>query len=240
VSTPVVQALQSKSPIVIIGGWLSSPSDYRGLARILANPPYSRIVYITDIGRLEWGRAKDPDFRLMFDILARTVEVAIQETGADRVDLIGHSAGGRIARAYLGDEPYYDVIYDGQRYISSLITLGTSHAIWEVFIRQFGQFVDDAYPGSYYPHIFYRSVAGESVRGRRVGTPEEMFAFRSYKVVTGNGEDIGDGVTPTKSCYLPGADNLVLRGVRHAPYNAPNTWYGAPGVVEEWFGDQAI
>lgn len=231
---------KARQPVVIIGGWLSSPSDYRGLARILANPPYNRVVYITDIGRLEWGRAKDPDFRLMFDILARTVELAIRETGSERVDLIGHSAGGRIARAYLGDESYYGVIYDGQRYVASLTTLGTSHTVWEVFIRQFGAFVDESYPGAYYPHIFYRSVAGESVRGRRVGTPEEMFAFRSYKVVTGNGEDMGDGVTPTHSCYLPGADNLVLRGVRHAPYNAPTNWYGAPGVVDEWYGDQAV
>jgi pimeloyl-ACP methyl ester carboxylesterase len=225
----------TKRPIVIIGGWLSSPGDYRGLARILANPPYSRIVYITDIGRLEWGFVKDPDFHIMFDILARTVELALRETGSEKVDVIGHSAGGRVARAYLGDEPYYGVIYDGQRYVDRLITLGTSHSRWERFVKYFGQFVDEAYPGAYYPHITYRSVAGESVRGRRVGSPEEMFAYRSYKLTNGNGEDIGDGISPTQSCYLPGADNLVLRGVRHAPYNAPNTWYGAPSVVEAWF-----
>jgi pimeloyl-ACP methyl ester carboxylesterase len=229
----------SNKPIVLIGGWLSSPGDYRGMARLLANPPYSRIVYITDIGRLEWGSVRDPDFRVMMDIVARTVELALRETGASHVDLIGHSAGGRIARAYLGDESYYGVVYDGQRYVNSLTTLGTSHTTWEVFVRQFGAFVDEAYPGAYYPHISYRSVAGTGVRGRRLGTPEEMFAYRSYKVVTGNGEDMGDGVSPTTSCYLPGADNLVLEGVRHAPYNAPNTWYGAPGVLEAWYGDKA-
>lgn len=229
---------QMRLPVVLIGGWLSSPGDYRGLARILANPPYSRVVYIADITRLEWSRVKDPDFRFMMDVVARTVELALQETGAERVDLIGHSAGGRIGRAYLGGDPYYDVVYDGQRYVSSLVTLGTCHTTWEIFVRQFGQFLDDAYPGAYFPHIFYRSVAGEVVRGRRMGSPEEMFAYRSYKIVTGNGEDIGDGVAPTRSCYLPGADNLVLQGIRHAPYNAPNSWYGAPGVVDLWFGDR--
>ncbi len=232
--------IESRRPLVVVGGWLSSPGDYRGLARILSNPPYNRIVYITDIGRFEWGTARDPDFRLMLDIVARTVEVAVRETRAEKVDIVGHSAGGRIARAYLGDEAYYGVIYDGQRYVSSLTTLGTPHMTWEVFVRKFGQFVDEAYPGAYYPHVLYRSVAGESVRGRRVGTPEEMFAYRSYRAVTGNGEDVGDGVAPTQSCYLPGADNLVLRGVRHAPYNAPNSWYGAPGVVETWFGDRVV
>jgi pimeloyl-ACP methyl ester carboxylesterase len=231
---------QSKRPVVIVGGWLSSPGDYRGLARTLAEPPYSRVVYITDVGRLEWGRIKDPDFRFVLDIVARTVELALRETGVDRVDIIGHSAGGRVARAYLGDDPFLGVVYDGQRYVASLTTLGTAHSPWEVFVRDFGAFVEDAYPGAYYPHIVYRSVAGESVRGRRFGSPEEMFAYRSYKVITGNGEDIGDGVSPTQSCYLPGADNIILRGVRHAPYNAPNQWYGADGVVEAWFGDRTI
>jgi hypothetical protein len=64
-----------------------------------------------------------------------------------------------------------------------------------------------------------------------------MFAYRSYEVVCGNGHENGDGVAPTRSCYLEGAENIVLPGVRHAPYNAPNTWYGAPGVVEQWFAE---
>lgn len=224
-------------PVVIIGGWLSSPNDYRGMAGILAKPPFNRIVYIADIDRQEWARARDPDFRRILGIVQRTVEVALDETGADRVDLIGHSAGGRIARTYLGDAPYYDTIYNGQRHVASLITLGSAHYTVEIYVRKFGDFVNAAYPGAYFPHIFYRSVAGESVRGRLIGTPEEMFAYQSYKAVCGNGKQIGDGVTPTYSSYLLGADNLVLIGVRHAPYNAPRDWYGAPGIVELWFTD---
>ncbi len=230
----------SNYPIVLIGGWLSSPGDYMPLARLLARPPYRRIVYITDINRFEWGQLRDPDFRPALNTLRRTIELALQETGTDRVDLIGHSAGGRVARAYLGDVPYYGVVYDGQSHVASLTTLGTPHETWEVYVRKFGQFVNDAYPGAYYPHITYRSVAGQSVRGQRFGNPEQMFAYSSYKVVTGNGEDIGDGVSPTQSCYLMGADNLVLEGVRHAPYNAPRTWYGAARVVDVWYGDRVV
>lgn len=224
-------------PVVIIGGWLSSPNDYRGMAGVLARPPYGRIVYITDISRRQWASVRDPIFTPVFDILARTVELALRETGASSVDLVGHSAGGRIARAYLGDVPHNGVIYDGKRYVSTLTTLGTAHSTTEIYVAKFGAFVNEAYPGAYYPQIRYRSVAGESVYGRRIGNPEEMLAFRSYELTCGRGDVIGDGIIPTTSCYLHGAENLVLRGVRHAPYNAPRRWYGAPHIVRIWFGD---
>ncbi|NJP05996.1 MAG: alpha/beta hydrolase [Chloroflexaceae bacterium] len=230
----------TSNPIVLVGGWLSSAQDYLGLARLLSRPPHNRIVYIADISRREWFRMRDPDFRYVLNIVARTVDLALHETGSKRVDIIGHSAGGRIARAYLGDQPHLGVVYNGQRFVSSLITLGTPHTTWEVFVRQFGQFVNDAYPGAFYPHIAYRSVAGESVQGKRFGTPEEMFAHRSYELVINDGQSIGDGVSPTSSCYLPGAENLILPGVRHAPYNAPRRWYGAPAVMMQWFGDQNL
>ncbi|NTW00121.1 MAG: lipase [Oscillochloris sp.] len=222
-------------PVVIVGGWLSSPADYTGMARTLAAPPYSRIVYITDISRKEWVSLRDPNFVPVLDLVARTVELALYETGADRVDLIGHSAGGRIARAYLGHVPYDGIIYNGQHVVASLTTLGTAHETYEIWVKEFAGHVNQHYPGAFYEHIRYRSVAGESVRGRRLGSPEEILAFRSYEVAFGDGKQIGDGIIPTTSCYLRGADNLVLKGARHAPYNAPTTWYGARNVVPLWF-----
>ncbi|MCG8347644.1 MAG: lipase [Chloroflexales bacterium] len=222
-------------PVVIIGGWLSSPTDYLGMANVLASFPYGRVVYVTDINRWTWASLRDPDFRVVMDIIARTVELALTETGAPKVDLIGHSAGGRLARAYLGDVPCQGVVYDGKRYVDHLTTLGTAHATTEIFVAQFGAFVQEAYPGAYYPQVAYCSVVGETVHGRRWGRPEEIVAFRSYELVCGNGSEIGDGVIPSRSAYLTGADNLILRGVRHAPYNASRSWYGAADIVAEWF-----
>lgn len=227
-------------PIVIIGGWLSAPEDYLGMARALARPPYGRIVYITDIRRREWAALRDPNFTPVLDVLARTVEVALAETGADRVDLIGHSAGGRIARAYLGHLPYNGRVYNGQRYVASLTTLGTAHTTYEIWVKQFASVVNERYPGAFYDHISYRSVAGRSVRGKRFGTIEEIVAYRSYSVSFGDGNQIGDGIVPTQACYLAGADNIVLEGARHAPYNAPRTWYGAVDVIPLWFEEVAV
>jgi pimeloyl-ACP methyl ester carboxylesterase len=225
-------------PVVIIGGWLSAANDYRGMANILAQPPYNRIVYIVDIGRRQWASLRDPNFTPVMDILARTVELAMRETGAGMIDLIGHSAGGRIARAYLGDVPCNGIVYDGKRFVDRLITLGTAHSTVEIYVAKFGAFVNEAYPGAYYPSVHYRTVAGKSVMGRRFGRGEEMLAFRSYELTCGDGNVIGDGIIPTHSCYLEGAENMVLQGVRHAPYNAPQRWYGARGIVEEWFNDR--
>jgi pimeloyl-ACP methyl ester carboxylesterase len=222
-------------PIVIVGGWLSSPADYARMARTLAAPPHNRTVYITDISRTEWASLRDPHFTPVLDLVARTVALALSETGADRVDLIGHSAGGRVARAYLGHLPYAGVTYDGQRYVSSLTTLGTAHETYEIYVKQFASQVNQLYPGAFYAHIAYRIVAGESVFGRRIGTIEEMLAYQSYKTSFGDGHKIGDGIVPTVSCYLTGADNLIIKGARHAPYNAPNTWYGARDVIPLWF-----
>ena len=87
-----------------------------------------------------------------------------------------------------------------------------------------------------YPQIAYKSVAGQSVRGRPLGNLEEILAFRSYETSFSDGAQMGDGIVPTAACYLEGADNLVLEGARHAPYNAPRTWYGADAVVPLWFG----
>lgn len=227
-------------PIVIIGGWLSSPGDYRGMARILASPPYRRIVYITDISRREWAAVRDPHFGSVLDILARTVDLALRETGADSIDLIGHSAGGRVARAYLGALPYDGVAYDGQSHVSSLTTLGTAHETYEVWVKGFASLVNERYPGAYYSHITYTAVGGRSVIGRRLGTIEQMLAYRSYEVGYGNGNQVGDGIVPTHCCRLDGADNIVLEGARHAPYNAPYTWYGAPAVVPLWWQSAAV
>ncbi len=227
-------------PIVIVGGWLSSPNDYFGMARTLAAPPYGRIVYITDFGRIAWASLRDPDFTPVLDVLAQTVELALAETGANRIDLIGHSAGGRIARAYLGHLPYNGKVYNGQRFVATLTTLGTAHTTYEVWVKIFAGLVNERYPGAFYPHISYRSVAGRSVRGRRFGTLEEIIAFRSYEVSFGDGNQIGDGIVPTHACYLEGADNIILEGARHAPYNAPRTWYGAPDVIPLWFEEVVV
>jgi pimeloyl-ACP methyl ester carboxylesterase len=222
-------------PLVILGGWLSSPDDYRRMANLLARPPFNRIVYITDFNRNDWLKLRDPDFTPALEAVAATIDIARRETGSTQVDLIGHSAGGRVARAYLTDIAWHGRRYSGHRATANLITLGTAHSTSEIWVKQFADQLEQEAPGAFCQDVRYRAVAGRSVIGRRFGSLEEMLAYRSYDVSFGRGDLIGDGIVPTDACYLAGADNLILEGVRHAPYNAPTSWYGAASVVPIWF-----
>lgn len=224
-------------PAVIIGGYLSAPESYRNIVAQLSRPPYQRPAYIVPISVGDWLQIGDSNFRPLLDKVAATVEQACLVHDAEQVDLIGHSAGGRLARAYLGDLPYQGVVYSGHKLVRSLTTLGTAHFTKERWVVQFSSFVQDNYPGSFYPRVRYRSVAGDSIQGRRWGSPPEALAYRSYEQVCGQGAVAGDGVVPVSACYLAGADNLVLRGVRHGPYINRLTWYGAPDALVHWAED---
>lgn len=50
-----------------------------------------------------------------------------------RIALIGHSAGGWIGRIYLSNCNYGGKVYDGSKYVHSLVTLGTPHGNGELF-----------------------------------------------------------------------------------------------------------
>ncbi len=78
-------------PLVIIGGYLTSPDDYKALAQALARPPFDFQVFITPIGRLRWALTRDWDFRPVLRILRATVAQALQETGANSVTILAHS-----------------------------------------------------------------------------------------------------------------------------------------------------
>jgi pimeloyl-ACP methyl ester carboxylesterase len=226
--------VEARSPVVIVGGYISAPESYRRMAAQLAAPPYRRRVFIAPISVADWLFTRDEDFRPLLDTLAATVRRALDATGAAQVHLVGHSAGGRLGRVFLGEMPYLGRVYAGRSLVASLITLGTAHTTQERWIVRFSGFVEQHYPGAFYADVSYRSAVGESVRGRRWGSPAESWAYQSYELVAGQGELTGDGIVPVQSCYLAGADNLVLRGVRHGPYTSRASWYGAPEAIGHW------
>jgi hypothetical protein len=49
------------------------------MARILAAPPYNRIVYVVNFSRLDWLALRDPNFGPALDTLAATVQIALHE-----------------------------------------------------------------------------------------------------------------------------------------------------------------
>jgi pimeloyl-ACP methyl ester carboxylesterase len=225
-------------PILLIGGFGSHWSDYHPGARMLSHVS-GRRVFITDIHRLSWLVGGFVDYSLMLTRVHKAVQHALKATGAEKLLLVGHSAGGVIGRAYLGNVPIRPHLptYDGHHRVTRLITLasplravdgakrpGITHTSW----------VDRTYPGAFYPDVQYLTVSGKLIAGKEKGSARERAAFLSYEWISTVGEQWGDGVVPLSLSTLDGAPSLVLDGVGHGP-----TWgrwfFSSPATVRSWW-----
>ncbi|MDX2100516.1 MAG: lipase [Leptolyngbyaceae cyanobacterium bins.59] len=225
-------------PTVILPGYLAGAEEYLGLQTHLEQRgvptltvPLRKWDWVPTIG----GRSMIPILRPLHE----TVQRALQEFGCDRINLICHSAGGWVARIYLGEKPYQihqdklgeTGLWDRRAQVATLVTLGTPHTSRERWTLRNLNFVNDHYPGAFYPEIRYVCVAGKAVFGAR--RPGQWLAYSSYEITCGQGACWGDGITPIVSAHLEGAENVTLEGVRHAP-RPGFVWYGSPDIVKLW------
>lgn len=216
---------------MILPGYLARGTDYYPLQQSLnaqgiptAVVPILKRDWLPTIG----GRS----VASIIDTIDGTVKAILAQSGATQVNLIGHSAGGWIARIYLGDKPYDPLKnWQAHQFVNTLVTLGTPHTSQERWTRKNLEFVETNYPGAFYDHIRYICVAGKAVYGqRRLGS---WFAYNSYQLTCGVGNTWGDGITPIQAAHLPGATNLTLSGVRHAPGDR-QLWYGSSEILPQW------
>lgn len=225
-------------PTVILPGYLAGASDYRSLEQTLQELGFPTVT--VPIRWQDWiptlgGRSVTPILRQL-DV---TVQHLRQQSGSPKVNLIGHSAGGWLARIYLGEKPYCvhptdsaDCLWHARAQVASLVTLGTPHVSQERWTRRNLDFVNLTYPGAFYSDVRYVCVAGKAILGDRW---RSWLAYSSYNLTCGQGNCWGDGITPIEAAHLVGAENLTVDGVRHSP--RPGTlWYGSPAIVQEWVG----
>ena len=231
----MVRREEARGPIVIVGGHMSWPVNYRRLARILAALSGST-VHVASITPLDWilGRIRGYG-QLVFEV-ATTVDKALLESDSDKAVLVGHSVGGILARAYLGgDSPYGGRRYAGYRRVSHLITLGTPHNVPnEGRLTSIAE-VDKLFPGILHKPkgLRYFCVAGAAVDG--AGSSK---ARKHYERFVGNGRVKGDGEVPVETALLSGAEPLVLDDVYHGRLHTFRRyrWYGSDReTVERWW-----
>jgi pimeloyl-ACP methyl ester carboxylesterase len=126
--------------------------------------------------------------------LGEHIERICEQTGHDRVHVVGHSLGGLISR-------YYVQRLRGDRRVASLVTLGTPHA------------------GSLWAHVVPTSL----IRQLRPGSPviRELAepAPDCRTPITAVYSDLDQMVVPTSSgrCDHPdlNARNVLVRGIGH-------------------------
>lgn len=215
--------------VVIIGDYSSSPKDYAKLKRTLQQPPYNYIVICVPIRLWQWliywNRRPAPLLRQ----IERAVNKLRRQYDVDQVILIGHGAGGILARLYLGDHEIAGKVYNGQRFVSHLITLGTEHQPQGRKPGRFVRFANEHYPGAYYKHILYRTVGSRDVQGNPKGSVRERIAWRAYRKQA----VWGDGLVPEAATRLEGARHQTLYNIGHSPVHHAR-WYGSPAALELW------
>jgi pimeloyl-ACP methyl ester carboxylesterase len=225
-------------PTVILPGFFAGAIEYRALEQALQKLGFP--TAIVPLRQRDWfptvgGRSMIPILRQ----LDQTVKQLRQDYNVSQVNLIGHSAGGWIARIYLGEQPYTihnDIsetagLWHAYPYVATLVTLGTPHVSQERWTQRNLDFVKINYPGAFYPDVKYVCVAGKAIYGAR--RPGQWLAYNSYKLTCGVGNCWGDGITPVEAAHLDGATNLTLEGVLHSPRRG-GIWYGSPDVMQSW------
>lgn len=178
--------LAARIPVVLVHGLVDNRSVFSVMRRGLRRRGFTQICtwnyspLLSDVAR---GAA---------DLGAR-IEQICEQTGHDRVHVVGHSLGGLIARFHVQRQ-------GGDRRVESLVTLGTPHG------------------GSLLAHV----VPTPLVRQLRPGSPvirelEEPAACTTR--VTAIYSDLDQIVLPTNAgrCDHPDLDarNLLFRGIGH-------------------------
>jgi pimeloyl-ACP methyl ester carboxylesterase len=219
------------APIVVVGGLMSLPGRYRGLAQILREISGGQ-VYVASITPLDWllGRIRGYG-QLVFEV-ASTVDRALLESESEKAVLLGHSAGGLLCRVYVGgNPPFGGRRYSGHRRVSHLITAGSPHVVApRESLAPIAQ-VNELFPGALHEPagLKYLSVAGGAADGAT--SPR---ARKRYERLIEDGRVAGDGVVPVKSALLPGSETVVLEDLYHSHYFGP--WYGSDReTVERWW-----
>jgi pimeloyl-ACP methyl ester carboxylesterase len=227
-----------KQATIIVGGYGSLWLAYLKMARDLESMTGLQTIGVPLMPWDWWKATRLEDATSILQKLEETVDWARRKFLADRFVLVGHSAGGVIARLYLCEQPVWDHIYSGAQHVTTVITLGSPHCCdkgpdtgWYLSSE-----ANRLVPGTPYAgRVQYRAVAGQYLLGREHGSYRERRAFHTYRFFGGDGGTWGDGLVPVACAHLRGAETLILDGVAHSS-RVGRGWYGgSPAVIRRWW-----
>ncbi|HVW81698.1 MAG TPA: alpha/beta fold hydrolase [Mycobacteriales bacterium] len=175
------------TPILLLHGMVDNRSIFALLRRNLRRRGFGRVVTMN-------YRIWTSDVRAAARQLAETVEGICEQTGYERIHIVGHSLGGLVAR-------YYVQRLGGDAKVHTLVTLGTPHR------------------GTHVARIVPAGVCQQMVPGSDVlaeldePAPDCQTRFVSFW------SDIDALIVPKQSARLDHPDltarNILVRGVGH-------------------------
>ena len=136
-------------------------------------------------------------------------------------------------RLYLSSYPFKDVIYNGKTEARNLITLGSPHqAIKATALRKF---VDEKYQGNFFKDINYVSIGGKvKINSKQTSILTKLIARNSYRSISGDKNESGDGLVPLSSSLLQNSQQIILPNTVHGRIFGKN-WYVSTSKVQEWW-----
>lgn len=277
----------SSTPVVICPGFGNDAIDYSeplqqpretGLISALERRGFDPdLISVVPVKRSDWLRVAGGLLDLGFytgtakptgggygwylERLKETVDAAHEESGGERVLLVGHSAGGWLARAAMGDGVWCpDAEIRTADRVRCLATVGAIHRTpsepGTCVTRGALAYTDASYPGAFLSEegVGYVSVGGDAIVGdnskdsaaveptdadelyadRGEGSASRV-AFTSYEAVAGEGALTGDGVVPLDWTQLEGARQVRLEGVLHSINEA-----GTTIPTDRWYGSENV
>ncbi|MGW2641434.1 esterase/lipase family protein [Streptomyces sp. NPDC001348] len=105
--------VQERPPVVLLHGFVDNRSVFVLLRRSLLQHGRQRVLSLN-------YSPLTRDIRVAAELLGRHIEEVCERTGSSRVDVVGHSLGGLIAR-------YYVQRLGGDHRVRTLVTLGSPH-----------------------------------------------------------------------------------------------------------------
>ena len=222
-----------ENPIIILGGFLITSEAYSTIKDTIESIS-GRRAYVVDVTRGDWFKSNTAEgWIIILKKVKDKVALALKETNAKKIDLIGHSSGGIILRLYLSNEPFKETIFNGKSSTRNLITLGSPHqAIKATALRRF---VDEKYPGSFFQNINYVSIGGEvEINSKQTSILTKLTAKVSYKSISGDKNESGDGLVPLSSSLLKNSQQIILPDTVHGRIFGEN-WYGSNSKIREWW-----
>ena len=175
------------TPIILVHGLIDNRSIFTLLRRALRRRGFGRVITLNYSPFTQ-------DVRSVAHRLAQLVEKTCEETGYERVHVIGHSLGGVIAR-------YYVQKLEGDARVHTLCTLGSPHA------------------GTFAAHLLPQNVVKQLRPGSDVMTELAAPAPHLRTRFVAFWSDLDQLVVPKRSARIDHPDlaarNILLRGVGH-------------------------
>ncbi|MGH7821773.1 MAG: alpha/beta fold hydrolase [Candidatus Binatia bacterium] len=181
---PFAVVRSDRPPVLLLHGHAGSRTALLWLAWRLRREGFPNVVGVRvgPPGADAYQKAK---------ALAATVERVLRDVGAERVDVVAHSLGGLVARAYVRE-------YGGARRVGRLVTLGTPHQGTRVAAFAIDAAARSLLPGS----RLLADLAREDPVPTLVSVTSIFSPFDAK-------------ILPSRNAVYPGAANVEVDGLGH-------------------------